>query len=324
MYQILEVLIKIISYSLAIYGLWLLFGSPFLQGEIEAGYKNWKRKQRIKRLYQLNKVGNSKKESDTNPLFQHLELILNAVSKNGKVSAFNFVFLTVLIFTISMGALISFVGDLIFAILISCTFASIPYITVRFRLVTLRMNTQLAFLNEYHHLLQNYQSTGKDIYYTIMNVIKDTQDKNLKKIYQKLLSSMQKERSEGALNKAVTVFSYSINSTHAKRFAKLLVKAQIDRADISLSLIDLNNDIKKRLKDMQLAKTDKLETVMMGYLPIGLLPLVLFMAYRITGIRDFWHYFYDKATLSIFVVAICMSIISVLTAYITSKPRADI
>ncbi|WP_019156870.1 hypothetical protein [Robertmurraya massiliosenegalensis] len=325
MFEVLEILLKIVSYSLAIYGLWLLIGSPFLQNELEKGFKKWKRNRRLKRLNELNKTEDSKKSNTQNPIFQHLELLLNAISKKEeKANVFNFLFLIGVIFSVSITALMLSISDILFSLFTSIVFTSIPYIVIRLRLTTLRLRTQLAFLNEYHALLQNYQSTGRDIYYTIMNVIKDTEDRDLKKIYQKLLSSMQKERSEEAFVKAITVLSYSINSTHAKRFAKLLIKAQIDRADISLPLNDLNNDIKKRQKDMQVSKTDKLETIMMGYLPIALLPLIVFLAYRITGIRDFWHFFFEKTSFSIFIVAVSMSVISVLTAYITSKPRADI
>ncbi|MBL5801592.1 hypothetical protein [Heyndrickxia sporothermodurans] len=173
-------------------------------------------------------------------------------------------------------------------------------------------------------MVQSYQSTGKDIYYTILNVIKETQDKDLKKIYMKLLSSMQKDRNNKEFEKAVALFSYSINSTFSKRFAKLLIKSHVERGDISLSLMDLNKDIKKRKQDMSTEKTKKLETIFMGYLPIPLFPLMIFCAYRISGIRDFWFYFQQKTCVTLFIVALVCSVISILTAYVASKPRADI
>ncbi|MRB78856.1 hypothetical protein GH844_27435, partial [Bacillus thuringiensis] len=97
--------------------------------------------------------------------------------------------------------------------------------------------------------------TSKDIYYTMLNAVKETKNKELKHIYMKLLSSLQKDRGNLEFERAVNVFSYSINSTFAKRFAKLLKKAHIDRGDITMSLMDLNADIKKRKQDIQTDKT---------------------------------------------------------------------
>ena len=161
-----------------------------------------------------------------------------------------------------MVVLASLMGDYLFSFFVSFIFAIIPYLIIRFRLTTLRLKTQLTFLMEFHNVLQYYQSTGKDIYYTILNVVKDTQDKDLKRMYMKLLSALQKERNDKQFATAVTLFSYAINSTASKRFAKLLIKAHTERADITLSLMDLNRDINKRKQDMEQEKTRKLETKM--------------------------------------------------------------
>src|SRR5690606_37336309 len=105
----------------------------------------------------------------------------------------------------------------------------LPYLFLRLKLLNIRIRTQFAFLNEFHTILQNYHSTNKDIYYTMENAIKDTEDQELKHVYRKLFSSLQKDRGNKAFTKAVHVFSFTVNSTHAKRFAMLLLKAQIDR-----------------------------------------------------------------------------------------------
>lgn len=316
MYSIIEGLIKIVFFCFALYGLWRMV-SPFLQGQLEFTFRNWKRKRKIRRLHDLNHhITKSEKEK---PAFiQHLELLLNSVSKSEKNNVMNFLILTSLIFMITFIVLINLVSDLIISLLISFLFAALPYFIIRFRLITLRLRTQFSFLTEYHKIVQLYQSTGRDIYYTIMNVVKETDDKILKRTYMKLLSSLQKARSDKEFAHAVMLFSYSINSTFSKRFAKLLMKAHIERVDITLSLMDLNKDIKKRKQDMQTEKTNKLETVLMGYLPIPLFPLLIFCAYRIAGVRDFWFYFQQKSAITVFVIAFVCSVIYILTAYVTT------
>jgi len=319
----IEAISKILGYSLFFYGLWALLGAPFLQGELEKNFRRWKNRREIKRWEEVHQT--AKKNYEVHPFVKHLELLLSSISKNSKnVNVFNFLFASMLIFVITVTVLYLLIHDLVFALGIGITFGILPYVAIRYRLTMLRLKTQYAFLIEYHVLFQNYQSTSKDIYYTMLNAVKETKNKELKHIYMKLLSSLQKDRGNLEFERAVNVFSYSINSTFAKRFAKLLKKAHIDRGDITMSLMDLNADIKKRKQDIQTDKTRKLETVILGYSPMILFPLMVFLAYRISGVVDFWYVFQQRTPLILFTISLVMSIFSVLTAFVMSKPRADI
>lgn len=324
MFLLLETVVRIVSYCMFLYGLWVLIGEPFLKESIESVYKNWKRKRKIKRLDEL-KI--TKQENvERTKIISHIELLLNSISIKSKnfINAYNFIALTGIIFITTFLTLAFLIQDVLFAILVAVVLSVIPYLILRFKLTTFRINTQYAFMMEFHNVLQNYQSNNRDMYYTLMNVIKDTQDKKLKKIYMKLLSSLQKDRSENEFKQAVYMFSYAINSAFAKRFSKLLMKSQIDRADITQSLMDLNSDIKKRKQDIQKEKTQKLETVILGYLPVILFPIIFFAAYKTLSLVNFWSIFRQPLPLTVFMIAIVLSVFSVLSAYIFSKPRADV
>nr|WP_173026345.1 hypothetical protein [Aeromonas sp. Ne-1]AKO69657.1 hypothetical protein [Aeromonas sp. Ne-1] len=321
MYTLIQILVKIIGFSFFLWGLWLLIGSPYLKKEIQSSFRNSQRKRRLRRFNELNNINDKKKES--NQLYKHIELLLNSLSKKEK-SPVNFFVLTLLIFLVTFIVLINVVSDVVISSIIALAFAMLPYMLLRFRLITFRLKTQMAFMNEFHNVLQNYQSTGKDIYYMVLNVSKDTEDKNLKYIYMKLLSSLQKDRGEKQFLEAITLFSYSINSTFSKRFAKLLIKGYMERVDISRTLVTMNHDIKRRQQDLDTEKTNKVETILMGYFPALLFPLMVFAAYKVAGVRDFWYYFQQKTVLTVFIIALICSVISVLTAYVTSKPRADV
>jgi hypothetical protein len=308
------------------YGLWVLLGQPFLKLSIESGLRKWRRKRSIKRLNQLNDTSNVEKHSiEKSKIYNHLHLLITSTKKGERnISVTNFLIITSIIFLVTLITMYSVFEDLVFTSLISFAFATMPYLILRFKLTSKRLNTSMGFLMEYHMILQNYQSTNKNMYFTIMNLVKDMENRELKFTFIKLLSALQKERNEESFKQAVNVFVYSIDSTFAKRFGKLLIKAHIDNADISQSLMDLNHDIKKRKQDMEADKTQKVETVIMGYAPLVLHPLFFFMAYRISGVVDFWYMFTQKLPLSIYTISIILSIISVCSAYLLSKPRADI
>lgn len=318
---IVEVLSKVIGYSCFFYGLWKLIGEPFLSVYIKTGFRNLKRRKRVKLLAEINKENHEVKRS---VIYKHLELTLSSISKKGQGSVGNFLFLVSIIFVVSETVLLISIQDVIISTLISLSFSVFPYIVIRFRLTALRLKTSLSFLNEFQIILQNYQTTDKDIYYTIYNSAKDIKDKAMKYLFMNVLSALQKERNRTDFKKAINVFVYSINSTFVKRFGKLLEIAHLDNADISRSLQDLSSDISKRKQDMSKDKTKKMETVIMGYAPIVTLPLVFFMGYKISGVINFWYIFSKRLPLTVFVVSVVLSIISIMLAYILSKPRADI
>lgn len=321
-YTLLEAVVKIIGNIIILYSLWVIV-SPFLEGYLKNGYRNYKRKRKIKRIKELNVVEKSDKE--TGAIFKHLDLLLSSLNRNSnQASVTNFILLISIVFLTTFITLFFMIEDPIFSLVVSSILGIMPYLYLRFKLINQRLKTSYSLFLEYHVFLQNYQSTDKNIYYTILNVIKEIEDKNLKMFFMKLLSSIQKERGEDEFKKAITVFTYSIGSTTAKRFGKLLEIAHIDNADISLALMDLNEDIKKRKNDMEKDKTQKLETVLLGYASLFLLPLFIFMGYRVAGVLDFWYLFLQKLPFTIFVISCVLTIVSAFSAYLLSKPRADI
>lgn len=320
---LLEVVFKIVGYSLFIYGLWRLVGEPFLSEVIEIELKKLKRKRAIKRLKQLNVTSND--EVNQSKLYEHIELTLSSLNKkHGRNQVFNFIFLSCVILVVSFAFLYILLQELIVTTLLSIIFALLPYLLMRFLLVNLRIKTSLAFYEMSNVLLQNYQVANRDIYYTIFNTSKEIKNNAMKKILMKLLSSLQKERTEEEFKKAVKIFAYTINSTPAKRFSKLLEKAHLENADISMSLRSLQDDIKKRKQDMEKEKTDKMETVFMGYLPVMMLPICFYMMMQFSSGRDIWYYFFQKTPITLFAICLIMALTSALTAFILSKPRADI
>lgn len=322
METLINVLVNLLCSILYFYGVWLLLDTTSLPNDIESIYRNYRRKRKIKRLHELSDV--TKVERDRSAWYLHIEMLINSMDKEGNKSPYNFIILQALIGVMTFYVLIINLEDLVLTSAITVFFAFIPYLYLRFRLASRRMKLQSIFLEEFHKIVQTYQSTGRDMYYTILNVSKDTDDKELKVIYMKLVSSFQKRRGSKDFRKAVEVFTYSINSNTAKRFSKLLIRAQIDRADVTKGLKGLSEEINKRRQDLEVEKTRKTETLILGYLPAILLPIMVFGSYKVSSVRDYWFFFMQKLPFTVFVFCIVLSVISFLLAYLYSKPRADI
>lgn len=315
---VIEIIFKVLGYSLFLYGLWLLIGENFFR----TGIRNYKTKRKLKRFREIN--SQKEKRLKKSNITEHVEILLSTLNNNTNVSASNFIMFSVILSVVSTIIIYILIRDIFFSILIGMITGISPYLINLYRLEHLRLKTSLGFVNEFHIFLQNYQNSKSNIYYTLYNSMFEIRDKHLKKQLRKLISSFQKERNEAEFRKHVQIFVYSINSTFAKRFGALIIKAHLDNVNISGALNDLNNDIAERKKGMEEEKTNRLQTIMLGFSPIVTFPLILFLAYQVTGVLNFWKIFLKNTLLTIFIVAVILSIISVLLALLLRKPKADI
>lgn len=302
------------------YGLWLLAG-PSITSIIQEQVNKAKRKNRIKRIKEVSESQNQYKRSS---LYNHLEVVLAATRKTYHANLVsNFLFLSITLFVISFVFLYILLDDIILSGLLGVFLGILPYVFIRIKLLSIQSKTSLSFARNFHVILSNYQSTN-DIYFAIIDSIKQISEPNLKITLIKLANAMQLQKNLNDFAKAEKIFIYSINSQFAKRFGKLLIKAHIYRSDVYSPMLLLDEDISKRMIDMEEEKTRRLQNVMQGYFPLFAIPFSLFISYRISGVLDYWYYFTRKLPLTLFIIVLILSIISIMLATILKKPRTDI
>lgn len=317
---LIESLVKIIGYTLFFWGLWLIVGTPMVKATISVALQSYYLKTKKRKLARITQ---NRENQNVPPLVGHLEVLLKAVSDRTEFNVFNFMLLTIIILISTFGTLYSLLNEFVFSLSIALLASSLPYILLRMRLTTLRLKTSEAFLKSFDQVIQLY-NTNNDIYYALKELTGEMGKSELKNKYISLYSSMQTSKNKDSFKKASTVFAYSINSTFAKRFAKLTEKAFLDGSDISSSLFDLGEDIQKRRRDMEEERTKKAETIAVGFFPTLLLPLCFFGAYNLAIGKDFWYFFTQKASITVFILALVGTIASAFLAYVLSKNRADI
>lgn len=318
---LLETIIKIIGYSMIIYSLWLISSPlwlPFVQNRIT----QIRSRRRVRRLNQLTL---QQKPYSKSKIYYHLELLLLATRKEiHSHQVTNFVFLSIVLFSTSSLFLIMVMEDIIVGALLGMIIGIMPYLILLIKLNGIRTKNSISFLTHFHIIIANYQSTGKDIYFTMVNSIHQIKDPVLRTSFIKLVNAMQIQKSPKDFSKAIQIFIFSINSNFAKRFGKLVIKAHLSRSDIFNPLLQLDTDLRKRRTDIEEESTKNQDTVWQGYFPIVALPLAIFFSYQMAGVLDYWYFFTKKFNLSLFMVCIILSVLSVLIANVLRKPRADI
>lgn len=316
MIVILEIFTKAIVYLMLFFGVWLLAWPLLLDAR-----RFRVRQQRMRKT--LKKDESQVNSRLNNPVIKHINLIVEALSKkNAEKDISIFYAVTLGLFFSTITVLIVMLDMVFFSFIIAAAVASIPYLILRFRLANLRIEASLAFMKEFHIFYQSYQQ-HKDVYHTFMAVSPLIRDKRLRVTFIRLLSTMQKERSMESFETAAQLMAFSIGSSFASRFSSLLVKAYREHIDISEGLLDIHKDLQKREKDMAAIKTKRVETILLGFMPLVFLPLFLFMAHRLTMMYTFSFATQDKSSFWLLGLSFILAIISALSAYLLAKPKAD-
>jgi len=325
-FTVIDLSCKLVSYSLIIYGIWMLVGAPYLTPELAEGYRKYKRKKRVRRIHELAAIKEkSKHPSVHTKLYRHLELVLLSINQSEKpVNVFNFIFLSVTIFSVSFVLLMLSIDDLVLSLLISILLAALPYFFLMVKLTAVRSRTSLLFLQYFPIILQSYQSANRDIYFALSQSISQIKNREMQRVFMKLMNAMQLQRSEEEFENSVRVFIYSIHSTFSKRFGKLVIRAHLDKSDISESFAQLDADIRKRKADMQSEKTKNFDTVNLGFLPIVTIPFAFYFAHSLSGVLDFWYFFKQKTNLTLFILTVVGGLLCVSVSFLLRKPKADL
>lgn len=313
---IIEAAVKIIAYTLIFVGIWRL-SYPFW---IDS-YRLQVQKARLRKHVTLANARAEERKS--NRLHQHIQSLVFALSKrNGKQKVWNFYYITLGLF-ISTLCMLILLGEGLFLSMSFATFiAVIPYGLLRFRLASIRVKASHAFMKEFHVFLQLYQQE-RDVYFSVMEASQKIRDKRLRLAFRRILSSMQKERTEEAFRGSMNLFAFTVGSSFAARFSSIMIKAYRDQVDVSEALLELHVDLRKREKDISQLKTKRMETILLGFMPLGLLPLYLWIGSKMLVIYSTAFVFDQTNMITGFIISLLFAIASALAAYLLSRPKAD-
>lgn len=315
--MIVEILIKMIGYSFLFFGIWRL-SWPLLMDARRFRVRN----QRLRKVQR--KEEEKLKKAFQNPLFIHIRRLIFSVAPDmNENRLWNFYGLTTSLFFTSLISIGFLTNRFDFGLLIAIGVASIPYVLLRYRMTGIRLDGSLAFMKEFHIFMQAYQK-NKDVYHSVYEVTETLHDKRLRLNFQKLLSSMQKDRSESSFIEAIHLFSYSLGSTYASRFTNLLMKSYRDHADIIEGLMDINRDLRKRERDLEELKTKRMETIFLGFMPLIILPIFIVITFRLTVMFQTSVILQQTDSLMLLIFIVFLSVICALCSFVLSKPRADL
>lgn len=315
MVLLIEILVKIIAYSILAIGVWQLV-VPLI-------YDYWVLKRRSSRVRKFQKT-HVVVEKEPNKFHQHIRILVFSISKRpSEQKVLNFYGISILLFVVTTSIIVFLTGEYGVAILSGFMLMIMPYSLCRFRLAEIRAKASYAFMQEFHQLLHLYQS-HKDVYRLVSNASIHIRDKNLRMAFVRLRSSMEKVRTTEHFIEAVQLLSFTIGSSFAARFANLMIKSYQENANVSEAILDLHTDLRKRERDMSVLKTKRMETIILGFMPVIFVPIFIFAAFRMTMLYEFNYIIQQTNSLILLVISVVLAVVSAMSAYLLSKPKADL
>lgn len=290
--------------------------------------RRWKRNRSVFRTHRTEKT----ERNSQSRLNQHLELLLRSTWKRfNEQTVSNFTWLTAVLF-ISCYCLLQHWNNVqqgtkellnldtaVYALLISL----LPYAYLRVKLYLLRNENSYSIVEATELLLMKVRlpECHGDIYRALYETSKDLSG-NIRKTFGSVVAILQIEGKQGA-DRAIQLFVFQIHNSWAQQLGILILNALRDNRNIEHALQKITEDMHEIARMLEDEKGEYMESIMMGYFPIFLIPAAIYglnWAYPGIGLSMIWN---SSRSLHAFIVTVLFGVVALVTAQILKKPRNE-
>jgi len=260
------------------------------------------------------------------PFFRHVYLLIKATSSsksNGDVAAFYVVTSLLSGFTFVV-AFLKF-QDWIGALLIAACIGAIPYLALQMKLRIVRNSVSDEILTIIQTITQQYSANSYDIYYALVESYKEIENRELRRVFTRLISELQVSRNEDQLREVIEIFVYSSNSNWAKRLGSILLKAYLTNENVLNALLVLSRQVEQTQEMLEEEKSQSMDSVANGFITVPIFVGSIGLGYYTSGAQDWFNLQFDNNyALSLFVASLIGVIFSVFISLILKKPKNDL
>ncbi|MGE6755944.1 hypothetical protein ACQKFO_21320 [Rossellomorea sp. NPDC071047] len=260
------------------------------------------------------------------PLFKHIYLLIKSTTTSKSDSdVLSFYVITVLLFSFTyISSFIRF-SDLVGAAVIAILIALIPYLFLNLRLRMIRNKVSDEILSIVQGITQQYSANSYDIYHALVELQGDIQSKELRKVFFKLISELQVSRNEEQLREVIEIFTYSSNTSWAKRLGSIILKAYLTNENVLNALLTLSRQIEETQEMLEEEKSNSMDSVANGFITVPIFIGSLFLGYYSSGAQSWFDLqFGNTHTLLLLIASFIGVIFSVFISLVLRKPKNDL
>jgi hypothetical protein len=206
-------------------------------------------------------------------------------------------------------------------LLVSLWAAAFPYGFMRLKLHGVRVRNSYDLVPAVNTLLLKYGEYRGNLYYAVFDTVKELKG-DIMVSFASLLPVLQGSAGTN-LEESVELFVFRVRTHWAVQLGILIHKAEEQGDNIELGLRWLIADMSEVAKITEEIKSENREAVQLGYLPVILLPLVIFLNQYPSMGKSWYYYFHHPAGIRLLIFTVLFTAFCGLAAFIIQKPRNE-
>jgi hypothetical protein len=275
--------------------------------------------------YRLQYVKNSKISarmsaylSKFNVINIHLRQLIESVESRFTINSLLLVIFILLVGGFMAGAL--FFQSVKGVLVLSCIAGSLPYVLLRMKLISVRLQTRLEFLPAIEIFYQYYMVSGhNNIIVSLQTCIEENRMMYpIKPVFEQLYRNLVTQRN---MEESLKIFSLTLGHVWADYFTGILRIALTEGNPIGDSLKELIVDMRKAQRFDQAERNRLLEIRIANFTPILFLALFLFINFKVNYANAYHYYVLDPGGRGLLLDALLLIFISFLMGIYLSLRR---
>jgi hypothetical protein len=251
-------------------------------------------------------------------IFRHIKELLESVES--KISMRAIMMMSVMGLLGGLLAGILFFRSIKGALIITMIAASLPYLLLRVKLVTIRLQTRLEFLPAVEVFYQYYMTDPNQ---NLKVALKYCLEENrilypIKPVFEQLYRHLMTQRDT---EESLRMFSLTLGHSWADYFTGIIRVALKEGSFVGDSLKELIMDMRKAQRFDQMERNRLLEIRIANFTPIGFLALFMWINFKVNADNAYLYYVIDPAGRNMILDALLLIFVSFLMGIYLSMRR---
>ena len=251
-------------------------------------------------------------------LFKHIKEMMESVES--KMSMRGIMTVSFVLFLVGLLAGTLFFQTLKGVIIVTSICVSLPYMLLRLKLVSVRLQTRLEFLPAVEVFYQYYMvDPNKNMKMALKYCLEENRILYpIKPVFEQLYRNLMTQRDT---EESLRIFSLTLGHTWADYFVGIMRVALTEGSFVGESLKDLIVDMRKAQRFDQLERNRLLEIRIANFTPILFLALFLFINFKVNTENAYLYYMVDPGGRNMILDALLLIFVSFLMGMYLSMRR---
>lgn len=271
--------------------------------------------------------------SKRSPFYRNIYFLLEAVrpskknsSQTNHLNVYTFFLISFLLGFLTLVLIVVKFQDAFIGIIIGGMVSMIPYVTLQVHLRNSRNAVGNQLTETVEVLIHAYSSSANDMYQALKITHSHLQEKELRKIFIRLITDLQTAQNEEEMRLSIDLFIYTCGNSWSMRLGNIILKSYLFQENVLNALLQLQTQMINNEKMLEEEKSGSYDAFYDALLAVILFPVSLIGANYIIMKPQSWTalQFGENALLLTFIITTLTVVIAFLVGFLIRKPKNDL